>query len=202
MQQRGHWYSLIMTAQIEIQNMTTYNVLGAEMMGENVRALLKSCGKDVRLMPLAKIANPHVVELGDHCKVRDFVFVWGGQGVRIGQYCDIQPHVVVWGGGKLEIGDRVSVGPGSVLLTAVYSHAEGMRMVDGLGEGATKALYGQLSIESDVYIGANCTLMPDITIGEGAILGAGSFVNKNCDPWGIYVGSPAKKMGVRPKPNA
>lgn len=182
--------------------MTTYNVPGAEMMGENVRVSLKRAGTGLRLMPLAKIANPGVVEIDDHCRVRDFVFIWGGQGVKIGKHCDIQPHVVVWGGGTLEIGDRVSVGPGTVLLTAVYSHEQGLKMVDGMGEGDSKPLYGKLTIGNDVYIGANCTLMPDISIGEGAILGAGSFVNKTCDPWGIYVGSPAKKIAERPKSEA
>jgi acetyltransferase-like isoleucine patch superfamily enzyme len=182
--------------------MDVYNVPGAELMGENVKQKLKKFGEGIRLMPMAKIANPQVVELEDFCRVRDFVFIWGGQGVKIGKYCDIQPHVVVWGGGSLEIGDRVSVGPGTVLLTAVYSHEEGLKMVDGLGEGSSKALYGKLVIGTDVYIGANCTVMPDITVGEGAILGAGSFVNKDCEPWGIYVGSPAKKIAVRPKPKA
>ncbi len=176
-----------------------FKIDGLEMMGENVKNSLKKCGEGVRLMPLAKIANPGVVELDDYCRMRDFVFIWGGQGVKIGKYTDVQPHVVVWGGGQLTVGDRVSIGPGSVLLTAVYSHKEGLKMVDGLGEGSAKALYGQLVIEDDVYIGANCTLMPDITIGEGAVIGAGSFINKDAEPWGIYAGSPAKKVGVRPQ---
>src|ERR1041385_3149342 len=110
--------------------MDAYNVPGAELMGENVKAKLKKCGDGVKLQPLAKIANAHVVELGAHTRVRDFVFFWGGQGIKIGEYCDIQPHVVVWGGGTLEIGDRVSVGPGSVLLTAVYAIEPGLKMVD------------------------------------------------------------------------
>ena len=76
--------------------MDTYNVPGAEMMGENVKEKLKKIGKEVRLMPLAKIANPGVVEIGDFCQFRDFLLVWGGRGVKIGEYCDIQPHVVVW----------------------------------------------------------------------------------------------------------
>ena len=66
-------------------------------------------------------------------------------------------------------------------------------------EGSTKALYGKLVIQDDVYIGANCTLMPNITIGEGAVIGAGSFVNKDIQPWGIYAGSPARKIGEREK---
>ena len=170
-----------------------------ELMGENVKKKLRSCGSDVRIYPMAKIAFPHVVDLGDHCRIRDFAFIFAGEGVKIGQYTDIQPHVVIWGGGETIIGDRVSVGPGTVFLSAVYSHADGLKMVDGLEEGSTKALYGKLTIENDVYIGANCTLMPEITIGEGSVIGASSFVNKNVEPWAIYAGSPAKKIGERKK---
>jgi galactoside O-acetyltransferase len=170
-----------------------------ELMGDNVREKLKKCGTGVRIYPLAKLAYPHVIELYDYCKIRDFVFIFAGRGVTIGEYSDVQPHVVIWGGGETIIGDRVSVGPGTVLLSAVYSHAPGLKMVDGLSEGSANALYGKLTIQNDVYIGANCTLMPDIVIGEGAIIGAASFVNKDVEPWGIYVGSPAKKIGERSK---
>lgn len=170
-----------------------------ELMGENVKTKLRSCGSDVRIYPMAKIAFPHVVDIGAHSRIRDFAFIFAGEGVKIGQYTDIQPHVVIWGGGETIIGDRVSVGPGTVFLSAVYSHADGLKMVDGMGEGASKALYGKLTIEDDVYIGANCTLMPEITIGEGAVIGASSFVNKDVEPWAIYAGSPAKKIGVRNK---
>ena len=41
--------------------------------------------------------------------------------------------------------------------------------------------------------------MPDITIGEGAIIGAGSFVNRDIEPWSINVGSPSRKIAERPK---
>lgn len=175
------------------------DIAGIELMGENVRQKLKRCGSGVKIYPLAKLAYPNVIELDDHCRIRDFVFIFGGIGVRIGKYTDMQPHSVIWGGGETIIGDYVSVGPGVVLLSAVYSHKEGLRMVDGLPEGATKALYGKLVIGNDIYIGANCTLMPNIHIGDGAVIGAGSFVNKDIEPWSINVGSPTRKIGERPK---
>jgi acetyltransferase-like isoleucine patch superfamily enzyme len=175
------------------------DILGTEYMGDNVRDKLKKCGVGVKINPLSKMCKPEVIELDDYCRICDFVFIWGGLGVRIGKYTDIQPHVTIWGGGEIVIGDYVSVAVGAVLLTAVYSHKEGLRMVDGLPDGATHALYGKLVIKNDVYIGANCTIMPDVTIGEGAIIGAGSFVNKNVEPWSINVGSPARKIGERPK---
>lgn len=169
-----------------------------ELMGDNVRDKLKSCGEGVKIYPLAKIAFPHVVELGNNCKIRDFAFIFAGEGVKIGEYTDVQPHTVIWGGGETIIGDRVSTGPGTVFLSATYSHAPGMKMVDGMPAGETKVDGGKLVVGNDVYIGARCVIMP-VTIGEGAVIGAGSFVNKDVEPWGIYVGSPAKKIGERQK---
>jgi len=176
--------------QVEIQDI--------ELMGDNVRSKLRYCGEGVKIYPLAKIAFPHVVDLGNYCKIRDFVFIFAGEGLKIGEYTDVQPHTIVWGGGQTIIGDRVSTGPGTVFLSATYSHAPGLRMVDSLPEGYSKVIGGNLEVGNDVYIGARSVIMP-VTIGEGAVIGAGSFVNKNLEPWAIYVGSPAKKIGERPK---
>lgn len=172
---------------------------GIELMGENVKSLLRSCGEGVTIYPMAKIAFPHVVDIANNAKVRDFAFIFAGEGVKIGEYTDIQPHTVIWGGGLTIIGDRVSTGPGTVFLSATYGHhTPGKKMVDGMGEGETELLGGRLEVGNDVYIGANCTIMP-VTIGEGCVIGAGSFVGKDCEPWGIYVGSPAKRVGERPR---
>lgn len=176
--------------------MDPYKLDGIELMGDNVRDKLRSCGESVRIYPMAKIAFPHVVDLDDHCKIRDFVFIFAGEGVKIGKHTDVQPHTTIWGGGLTIIGDRVSTGPGTVFLSATYSHAEGLKMVDGMGEGQSKVLGGRLVVGNDVYIGARSVIMP-VTIGEGCVIGAGSFVNKDCEPWGIYVGSPARKIGSR-----
>jgi galactoside O-acetyltransferase len=173
-----------------------YEIKDIELMGENVKSKLRSCGKNVKIYPMAKIAFPHVVDLGDNCKIRDFAFIFAGEGVKIGEFTDVQPHTIIWGGGETIIGDRVSTGPGTVFLSATYSHAKGLKMVDGLGESKAKAIGGKLVVGNDVYIGANSVIMP-VTIGEGAVIGAGSFVNKDCEAYGIYVGSPARKIGER-----
>jgi len=178
--------------------MEDYKIEGIELMGDNVRSKLRSCGEGVKIYPMAKIAFPHVVDLGKHAKIRDFAFIFAGEGVTIGAYTDVQPHTIIWGGGLTIIGDRVSTGPGTVLLSQTYSHAPGLKMVDGMGEGQTAILGGRLEIGDDVYIGARCTIMP-VKIGEGCVIGANSFVNKDCEPWGIYFGNPARKIGEREK---
>lgn len=175
------------------------DIKDTHLMGENVKDKLRSCGEGVKIFPMAKIVLPHMVDLGAHCRIADFVFMFAGEGVKIGEYTDVQPHTVFWGGGLTIIGDRVSTGPGTVFLSATYSHhTPGLKMVDGLEDGSTKTLGGKLIVGNDVYIGANSTIMP-VTIGDGAVIGAGSFVNKDVEPWGIYVGSPAKKIGERPR---
>lgn len=175
-----------------------YELAGIEFMGDNVRDKLRSCGEGVRIYPMAKITLPHRVDLGDHCRIGDFVFIFAGEGTRIGEHTDVQPHTTIWGGGLTILGNRVSTGPGTVFLSATYSHAAGLKMVDGLGEGSAHAIGGKLVVGDDVYIGARSVIMP-VTIGEGAVIGAGSFVNKDVEPWGIYVGSPARKIGERPR---
>lgn len=61
-------------------------------------------------------------------------------------------------------------------------------------------LYGDIIVKDDAYIGANVTIMPGVTIGEGAVVGANALINKDLEPWGIYVGTPCKKIGEREKP--
>jgi galactoside O-acetyltransferase len=161
------------------------------LMGSAVKERLKWCGDNVRIHPLAKICKPENVSLFSNCTIGDFVFIWGGKRTDVGKYSHIQVGVKIWGGGEMIIGNFVSVGVGSVLLSAVYDHRSGIPMVDHLPESEANTIYGRLEIGDNAYIGANCTIMP-VKIGEGAVVGAGSVVTKNLEPWGIYVGNPAK----------
>jgi galactoside O-acetyltransferase len=46
-------------------------------------------------------------------------------------------------------------------------------------------------------LGVNCTVLPGVTLGEGSIVGAGSVVTKDTEPWTVYAGSPAKPIKTR-----
>ncbi len=87
--------------------------------------------------------------------------------------------------GNLIVGDRVAIGPNVTLLTSSdpnYSHIRPY----------VKTHRGRVRIEDDVWLGACSVIMPDITIGKGAVVGAGSVVTKNVDPYYIVAGVPAK----------
>lgn len=54
-----------------------------------------------------------------------------------------------------------------------------------------------INIGNDVWIGYGAQIMPGITIGDGCVIGAGAVVTKNTEPYGIYVGVPAKLIKYR-----
>jgi len=59
-------------------------------------------------------------------------------------------------------------------------------------------VYGQpLVIEKHVIVGTGSTILPGAVIGEGVAIGANSLITKECKPWGIYVGAPAKYVKER-----
>lgn len=86
---------------------------------------------------------------------------------------------------NLIIEDRVSIGPRVTLLTS--SDPNFSKIWD-----LVKIQRGKIVIKHDAWIGAGAIIMPDVTIGEGAVVGAGSVVTKDVDPYTVVAGVPAK----------
>ena len=71
---------------------------------------------------------------------------------------------------------------------------------DSVNFGAFSINTESIKIENDAYICAGAVVLPGVTIGEGAVVGANSVVNRNLKPWTIYNGNPIKKVGERDRP--
>lgn len=167
-------------------------------MGNIVKSSIK-CGEDVEIYPLAKIIKPTVIEIGEHSKIDDFSFIYGGSGIKIGKYVHIASFVSIIGGGELIIGDYVGIACGARIITGTDSYYGGKRMSAALPEEQRNVILGSVIIEKDAFIGTNAVIHPNVTIGEGAIIGSNSLVLKDVEPWSINVGSPCKKVGERPR---
>lgn len=131
-------------------------------------------------------------------------------GVRIGRGCQLyaeggtldmgkdaalSPGVTVdASGGLIRIGKQVAIGPGTVLRAAnhCFDSLEKPIMLQG-------HLYGEIVIEDDVWIAANCTITPGTRIGHGAVVGAGAVVTRDVEPYAIVGGVPARVIGSRRK---
>ena len=175
------------------------NIEGIELMGNNLRNKLKFCGEGVRIYPLCKIIHASNAELDNCCQLFDFVFIDAGETLKIGKYSTLTWNALIEGGAKTFIGDRVFIGPGSKILTSTYK-LNGYFSAEHLPGDCGEIEYGDIRIDDDAYIGANCTVLPGSIIGEGAVVGANSLVKGELEPWTIYVGTPCRKIGERIPP--
>lgn len=172
----------------------------SELMGANVKKLLKSCGEDVMIYPMAKVVNPSHVEIGAHSRLCDFTFIHPADGnYKIGKYTDIEQFSSLWGGGNIIIGDFVNIGPSVTFFSSKFEYRDGNFLTSVAPTEALDIEYGDIIVEDHAFIGTNSTVMVGSHIGEGAVIGANSFINKNIEPWSVYAGNPLKKIGERPK---
>lgn len=170
-----------------------------EFLGENNKLRLKYCGEHVILNALCKIMRAENMQIDDYSRVLDFAYIDAGESLKIGKYSIITWHCLIEGGAKVDIGNRVFIGPGSKLLSSTYSF-NGFYTNEFLPKATREIQYGDIKICDDAYIGAGSIIMPGVTIGEGALVGANALVNRNLKPWGIYFGNPVKLIGMREKP--
>lgn len=120
-------------------------------------------------------------KIGERCVFGQNVFV--GNRVCIGNNVKIQNNVSVYDNVTLE--DDVFCGP-SMVFTNVYnprSHVE------------RKDEYRDTTIKKGATLGANCTIVCGVTVGEFAFVGAGCVINKDVPAYALMVGVPAKQIG-------
>ena len=119
--------------------------------------------------------------IGQGVSLGQNVFV--GNQVVIGDYCKVQNNVSVYDNVTLEEG--VFCGP-SMVFTNVYNPRSLIER---------KSEYRNTWVKKGATLGANCTIVCGITIGEFAFIGAGAVVNKDVKPYALMVGVPAKQVG-------
>jgi acetyltransferase-like isoleucine patch superfamily enzyme len=137
--------------------------------------------------------NLYGCEVGDDSKIGTFVEIQ--KGARVGKRCKISSHTFICEGVVIE--DEVFVGHNVTFINDLYPRAT--------TEG------GQLQTEADwvcvptlvkkgASIGSSATILCGITIGEGAVIGAGSVVTKNVQPHTVVAGNPARVLRKVPAP--
>jgi galactoside O-acetyltransferase len=107
-----------------------------------------------------------------------------GQLVYLGEELHVTDDLYRHGAG-LVIGDRVAIS--QRVLIVLSSHANHSRLM-----ASVEPVQGHVTICDDAWIGANVTILPNVTIGEASIVGAGSIVTRDVPPRTMAVGNPAK----------
>jgi acetyltransferase-like isoleucine patch superfamily enzyme len=112
--------------------------------------------------------------------------------INIGNHVDLAWNVIITTGGGVDIGDRSLIGYGTMILSGNHVIPNNHGRIFGAGHITKKVVIG-----SDVWIGCNCSILPGVTIGEGAVVAAGSVVTKDVPPFMIVAGVPAKIIKER-----
>ncbi len=155
-------------------------------------------GDDVTIWPEAKILFPDVIIIGDSVIIDDFVFIMGGKKMTIGSFVHIASFVSITGGGELVIDDFVGISSGCRVFTGDDDYLGGSLTGPTVPPQYRSPLRSYVYLKKHAIIGANTVILPGVTIGEGAAVGANSLVKSDLQPWTIYVGSPAKAIRTRP----
>lgn len=159
---------------------------------------LAKVGDDVTIYPMAKIVSPATISIGDSVLIDDFVLLGGGISTLIGNFIHIASFSLIGGGGKFVMEDFAGLSGGVKIYTGNEDYSGGCLTNPAVPYPYRKPIRSNVHIGKHAIIGASSIIFPGVNIGEGAVIGANSLVTKDCDPWGVYVGSPAKKIKRRP----
>lgn len=120
------------------------------------------------------------------------IWIFTGRKLILGDDVDLAKGVLITTDGGVSIGDRTLVGYGTHILSRNHNIPEGRTRI--FDSGHTNK---SVKIGSDVWIGANCTILPGVTIGDGSVIAAGSVVTKDVNEFSIVAGVPARTIKIR-----
>lgn len=152
----------------------------------------KFIGKDVSIYPLAKILFQDEVSIGNAVVIDDFVFI--AAIATISDFVHIASFVSITGKGIFTMESFSGIASGSRIITGNDNWKGEYMNGPSIPYPYRNATRSFVHIKKHVVVGANSVVMPGVTLNEGALIGACSFVNSDCDPWSVYVGCPAKKV--------
>lgn len=171
----------------------------AYLNSEQLRLLgFRYIGSDVRVFERASFYGIDRISIGDECRIDDYCVVSAGEGgIAIGRNVHIAVYSSLIGNGAITLGDF----SGLSSRVSIYSSSD-----DYSGEFMTNPTvtpeftgvrHAQVIIGRHVIVGSGSVILPGVVLHEGAAVGALTVIRDNCEPFTIYAGNPARRVGLR-----
>lgn len=156
---------------------------------------LKSFGDNVAISKKVSIYGSSGISVGNNVRIDDFCILSGN--ITIGNYVHISAYCALYGKAGIEIGDYCGCSPRSTLFSASDDFSGEYMISPLVSEKFTNVISGKIVFKKYAQIGSNSIVMPGVTLNEGAVSGALSYVNHDLDEWSVNVGIPTKKIKDR-----
>ena len=144
-------------------------------------------------------------EIGDNVLISRKSSIYGAKNISIGNNVRIDDFSIL--SGNISIGNYVHIAAGVMIFVGVSSRTAIYAVTDDYsGDALTNPMVpdeyrniigGKVILKKHALIGTGCTILPNVTVGEGASVGSMSLINKNIEDFTINVGIPAKFIKKR-----
>jgi dTDP-4-amino-4,6-dideoxy-D-glucose acyltransferase len=157
-----------------------------------------SVGENVLISDRASIYNCTNISIGNNVRIDDFCVLSAGvSGITIGNYVHVAVYSSLIGAGKITLSDFCNISS----RVAIYSSSDdfsGKWMTNPtVPSEFTGVTHADVSIGRHAIIGSGTVILPGVVIEEGVAIAALSLVKKRCTAFGIYMGTPAKRIAER-----
>ena len=157
-----------------------------------------SFGKNVLLSDKASYYNCKNIRLGNNVRIDDFCVLSAGVGgIDIGNYVHIAVFTSLIGAGNITLADFSGLSSRVAIYSSNDDYSGRALTNPTVPVEFTNLKHADVNIGCHVIIGAGSIILPGVTLEEGVAVGALSLVKKDCQSFGIYIGSPAKRIGER-----
>tara|TARA_B100000035_G_scaffold59951_1_gene48202 strand:+ start:723 stop:1232 length:510 start_codon:yes stop_codon:yes gene_type:complete len=151
----------------------------------------KDLGQNVMISKNVTLIGASNISLGSNVRIDDYCIISSNEGhLKIGSDVHIGGQSYLGCAGGLSIGSNINIAQGVKIYTKINDYTS----FDG---NNNKFVLGKIDICDQVIIGSNSVLIGKCTIGEGATIGALSFVKSDLKPWSVYAGNPIKLIKDR-----
>jgi galactoside O-acetyltransferase len=160
----------------------------------------KSIGKQVFISRKSSIHHPERISIGSNVRIDDFCVLSANAEIALGSYIHLNCYSALYATSRIIMEDF----SGLSSYVALYTESD-----DYSGESLTNPTVpreykprlqeGPIVLRKHTIVGTHSCILPNVVIETGTAIGAHSLVKEYCDPWSVYVGCPARKIGERKK---
>jgi acetyltransferase-like isoleucine patch superfamily enzyme len=157
-----------------------------------------SVGRDVQVSSRASFYGAARISLANNVRIDDFcVLSAGAGGISIGRNVHIAVYASLIGAGKITLSDFCNISSRVSIYSSSDDYSGATMTNPTVPNDYTGVVHADVFFGKHVIVGSGSVILPGVTLEEGVAVGALSFINRNCEAFGIYAGNPARRVSER-----